>query len=167
MRKMELVEELFLTACAKVVQLRYNDTEYRNAVCDQCRNPTNGQMEHRCYWQTEESLARERMTCVVYSLQRLSKQVLAAMCQTIRSESPKFVNVTADDVLEFLAGSDVELSPLETVCSRPSWKTFVVDAAMVGEQLTDQLNDPTTSTPVAGPSFLPLSQETQDAFGLI
>jgi hypothetical protein len=176
--KAALLEELFLTACAKVVRLSYNNTEYRNAVCEECRVPAiGGQMEHRCYWHTEENMARERMTCVVYSLQRLSSKVFAKMCEVIRSEHPKYQSIKADDVLEFLGGNDDELNPLEVVCTRPGWKSFVVDTAMKEEQEAAEAcrrrqreqelpMDLATSIGGSHPLFFSQDDETRDGFGL-
>jgi hypothetical protein len=130
-KKQNLIEDLFLKACAKVVVNNYEDKQYHGAVCDECRFISgDNQMQHECYWKTEDGLTRERMAAVLLSLHRKAGEVFNEMSFTIRAEDPLFESVTAEDVLDFFGDCYYYMPPLEAVNVNDEWKQKILRLAM-------------------------------------
>ena len=125
-----LLEELFLKGCTEVVMGLYHQLEYRDAVCEECRNVTPRQTDHRCYWEDRKELAREQMECAIYTLQRKPWQVFAAMRNVMRWQHPKYEAITGGDVLDFFEKRQASLPPLEMICSRRGWRNRILEEAL-------------------------------------
>ena len=125
-----LMLDLFLEGCAHVIGDLYTDLSYQNAVCEQCRNSSPGQTAHYCFLKSKEELARERMECAIFSLQRKPWQVFRRMSQTIGWKQQKYNSLTAAEVLDFFEKKFNRLHPLERVCSERTWQNRILYKAM-------------------------------------
>jgi hypothetical protein len=134
--KAKLMEDLFLSACAKQVQSSYQDLKYKYEMCMECRTGAPGQTGHQCYWESPETVARKRIKAALFALPCKFREVFCWMKEVLYSHE-KYKVLSAQDVLEFFGVPDDScvMWPLEIVCVRKEWKEAIITKVVDNEGL--------------------------------